>query len=134
MGEGLDNRQGFTLVEVLVALAILAIAFGFALRAISGGFDRLGRDQKNADALILARSTLARVGHDIALEDGAIGGATGEGFAWRIETCPYGDTQGVSPGRLVGHRVDVTVSWKDRRQTHEVRLTSLLLGPKGQGP
>ena len=30
---------GFTLIEVLVALAVLAITFGFAYRVLSGGFD-----------------------------------------------------------------------------------------------
>jgi general secretion pathway protein I len=119
---------------VLVALAILAIAFGFAFRALSGGFDRLGRDQKSADALSLAQSTLARVGHDIALQDGAVDGRTKDGFAWRIETIPYGDAQDLTPGRLIGHRVDVTIAWSERHQRREVRLTSLLLAPKGQGP
>jgi general secretion pathway protein I len=125
---------GFTLIEVLVALAILAIAFGFAFRALSGGFDRLDRDQKNADALLLAQTTLARVGHDIALQDGTLDGRSEDGFAWRIETAPYGDTQDLPPGRLIGHRVAVTIAWNERHQRREVRLTSLVLGPKGQGP
>jgi general secretion pathway protein I len=125
---------GFTLIEVLVALAILAIAFGFAFRALSGGFDRLDRDQKSADALLLAQSTLARVGHDIALQDSAVAGRTKDDFSWRIEMAPYGDTQGVPPGRLIGHRVEVTIAWSERHQRREVRLTSLVLGLKGEGP
>lgn len=131
---GHDEEGGFTLIEVLVALAILMIAFGFAFRALSGGFDRLDRDQKSADALLLAQSTLARVGHDIALADGAIDGRALDGFSWRIETAPYGDTQDLPLGRLIEHRVEVTISWNERHQRREVRLTSLLLGPKGQGP
>jgi general secretion pathway protein I len=131
---GHDEDTGFTLIEVLVALAILAIAFGFVFRALSGGFDRLDRDQKNADALLLAQTTLARVGHDIALQDGAVDGRTEDGFAWRIETVPYGDTQDLPPGRLIGHRVEVTIAWNERHQRREVRLTSLLLGPKERGP
>jgi len=129
-----QTPAGFTLVEVLVALAILAIAFGFAFRALSGGFDRLDRDQKNADALLLAQATLARVGHDIALADGAVDGRTKDGFSWRIETAPYGDTQDLPPGRLIGHRVEVTIAWSERHQRREVRLTSLLIAPKEQGP
>jgi general secretion pathway protein I len=131
---GHDADAGFTLVEVLVALAILAIAFGFAFRALSGGFDRLDRDQKNADALLLAQSTLARVGHDIALADGAVDGRTNDGFWWQIATAPYGDTQDLPPGRLIGHRVEVTIAWSERHQRREVRLTSLLIAPKEQGP
>jgi general secretion pathway protein I len=128
------TSPGFTLVEVLVALAILAIAFGFAFRALSGDFDRLDSDQKRADALLLAQSTLVRVGHDIALQDGVIDGRTKDGFTWQIETAPYGDTQDLPPGRLIGHRIEVTIGWNERHQRREVRLMSLLLGLKGQGP
>ena len=96
--------------------------------------NRLDRDQRSANALLLAQSTLARVGHDIALMDGAIDGRTKDGFSWQIATVPYGDTQDLPPGRLIGHRVEVTISWSDRLQRREVRLTSLLLGPKGPGP
>src|SRR5437667_7925367 len=129
-----STPAGFTLVEAVVALAILAIACGFAFRALSGGFDRLDRDQKSADALLLAQSTLARVGHDIGLADRVVDGRTKDGFAWRIETAPYGDTQDVPPGRLIGHEVEVTISWSERHQRRQARLTSLVLAPKGQVP
>jgi general secretion pathway protein I len=124
---------GFTLIEVLVALAILAMAFGFTFRALSGGFDRLDRDQKRADALLRAQSVLTRVGHDIALEDGIIGGRTEDGLAWQVEIGPYGDTQDLPRGRLIGHKVEVTISWSERHQRRQVQLTSLRLAPKGQG-
>jgi len=129
-----NQNTGFTLIELLVALAILAIAFGFALRVLSGGLNRLDHDQKNADAVLLAQSTLARIGHDIPLQDGAVGGRAANGFSWRVETVPYGDTQDLPPGRLIGHRVEVTISWSEQHQRRETRVTSLLLGPKGQEP
>ncbi len=128
------GSAGFTLIEILVALAILALTFGFAFQALSDGFEWLDRDRRNAEAVLLAQSMLARLGHDIALEDGVSSGRTADGLSWQIETTPYGDTEDLPPDRLIGHRIDVTVGWTERDRERQVRLTTLRLAPKGQGP
>ena len=127
-----NNSSGFTLIEVLVALAVLAITFGFAFRALSGGFDWLDHSERGRTGLLLAETMLARVGHDIALQDGQITGRTGDGFSWILETTPYGDVSLLPPGRLIGHQIQVTVSWTERRRERQVRLTTLRLGRKAQ--
>jgi hypothetical protein len=121
------------LVEVLVAFAILALTFGFAFQAFSGAFDWLGRSRSSDFALALARSTLARVGHDIALADGTVSGHGENGLTWRVDTAPYGDPRQILHGPLAGHRVEVTVAWTEHHQRRELRLTTLRLGPAGQG-
>jgi len=120
--------SGFTLIEVLVALAVLAITFGFAYRALSGGFDWVDRSEHSRAGLLLAQSVLARAGSDIALQPGQTTGRTAEGFSWLIETTPYGDVSGQPSGRLIGNQVQVTVSWTERRRVRQVRLTTLQLG------
>jgi general secretion pathway protein I len=121
---------GFTLIEVLVALAVLAITFGFAFRALSGGFDWLDRSGHDRTGLLIAETVLARVGHDIPLQLGQTTGRTADGFSWAIDTAPYGNVSRLPAGRLIGYQVDVTVSWTERHRAQQVRLTTLQLGRK----
>jgi general secretion pathway protein I len=125
-----EPARGFTLVEVLVALTILALTFGFAYRAMSGGLLRLGDDSRAERAVLLARSQLARVGHDIALIDGETGGRATDGFSWQIRIAPYGR----AIGGLAGHRVIVIVAWHDDKQMRRVRLETMRLGSAGEQP
>jgi general secretion pathway protein I len=117
------RSEGFTLVEVLVALAIVAIAFGVALGVLSGGLSRLDHDHNVQHALLVAQSELARVGQDVAVADGEIRGEGESGFAWRIAISPYG----AAAGGLAAHRVVVTVGWHEGWQPREVRLETIRL-------
>lgn len=124
------RARGFTLIEVLVALAILALTFSLAYRAMSGGLDRLSDDGRTERAVLLARSQLAQVGRDIALADGAVGGEAAGGFSWRVRISPYGRPE----GGLAGHRVVLDVGWRGGRLARQVRLETIRLGPTGNQP
>lgn len=83
-------------------------------------------------ALLLAESTLDRVGHDIALNAAESGGSSPGGFTWQVQSAPYtGDTAGEA-GPLMGYVVRVTVLWKERSNTRQVQLTTLRLAYREQ--
>lgn len=118
------RQGGFTLIEILIALAILAITFGFAFRAFSGGTYWLDRDGNEQRAILLARSQLARIGHDIPLENGETDGYAADGFAWKVAIRPYG----AAAGGLLGHQVAVQVGWRDGREERRIQLQTIRLG------
>ena len=118
-------QNGFTLIEMLIALTILAITFGFAFRAFSGGTYWLDRDGNEQRAILLARSQLARIGHDIPLVDGETEGRAPDGLAWNVVISPYGS----AVGGLLGHQIAVRVGWRDGREERQIQLQTLRLGP-----
>lgn len=114
-----------------MALVIVALAFGYGFRSLSGGLERLGRDQRTSAALSLAQSTLDRVGYDIAFVQGNADGNTGEGFRWSARTTPYISGPRPPAGLLGGYVVSVVVAWKERDNVREVRLSTVRLAPAG---
>lgn len=110
---------GFTLVEVLVAFVIAALALGVLYR---GGVDGLlsarvaGRME---EAVARAQSRLAGLCHGAKLTDGTQSGDDGGGFSWRASVAtaasvavPRGTAEEARrPLRATLFAVHVTVSW-----------------------
>jgi general secretion pathway protein I len=122
------RNDGFTLIEVLVALAVLAVAMGFAFRAFSSAMVSLDGSERKQTALSVARSMLDRVGRDIALRAGDADGRTADGFVWHLHQAPYDTLFDCVDGiDLQGIVVQVDVGWTSGRRAQSVRLSSLLL-------
>ncbi|MEJ1968867.1 MAG: type II secretion system protein [Rhizomicrobium sp.] len=58
------RADGFTLVELLVSLAILAVALSVLFGAVSSALDRTRKDRNDALASSLVQSLLERAGGD----------------------------------------------------------------------
>jgi general secretion pathway protein I len=129
------GSRGFTLIEVLVALAILALVTGFAFRAFSGALSWVERGEHEQAALLLAQTLLDRVGRDLPLQDGERSGRTPDGMIWQVRLSP--DTASVDP-RVSdpvarGLVVDVTVGWTEPYAARRLHLSTLRLVPVGGG-
>jgi general secretion pathway protein I len=107
---------GFTLIEVLVAFAIMAIALGTLFAVFGSGLRRGGQIEAERNALAVAQSVLADIGGEIPLADGKAEGEAPGGMRWRVDIQPYaveaGQTQQSAPALPVrAHEVAVAVSW-----------------------
>lgn len=82
------EEAGFTLLELLVAFAILAVAMAGMLQAFGGGLDSVRRTQAVGESWSAARSLLERVGTELPVEAGQRSGTDGSGFAWTVAIRP----------------------------------------------
>jgi general secretion pathway protein I len=112
--------SGFSLLELVVALAIMALALGVLYRAIGGGVRAVGDASKYEKAVLIAESLLEM--RDSVVPGGWQESGAWESFHWSISSSPY-DAAGGSPVPL--HRVQADVAWRDGAREHSFSLVSV---------
>ncbi len=113
------GKKGFTLIEIVVAMAILGIGLVLVLELFGGGL-RLGRtSEEYTRAVGLARMKMEEVSLAKSLEEGIQEGDFERNYHWTVEVkkvdlLPPRDTTYQPPADLFWIRVDV--SWKSGLQ------------------
>ena len=110
--------RGFTLLETLVALTIVAIGFACAFAAMPESLAAQDRAARLEAATGLAQSVLA--------QDARTDGASGP-FAWHIDRAPI-DARPRLGGEFGGAIVRVTVQWLEGASTRTMQLQTVRLG------
>src|ERR1700682_1534177 len=126
--------RGFTLVEVVVAIAILALMAGVIFRVNSDSIRNIHRADALADASALAQSLVAKVGIEIPLREGETRGQSGAGLQWRMQMKRYGDAADRAQWPLAAYTVTAEVTLRGGPETQPVALMTLRLGPKETAP
>ena len=126
------DSDGFTLLEILVALAILAVSVPILMTTLGNGLRRTSSTDLETSASALAQSLLAKVGTEMTLVDGKQAGQFEGGFRWKLQVTPYGDQQDQDAWQLRAHQVMVQVRWNDGAAERRVALTTLRLAPRGR--
>jgi general secretion pathway protein I len=129
---------GFTLLEVVVAVAIAGLAMVGLFEAGSGGLVAADTAARAEEALQRAQSHLAAVGRDAALVQGDASGDDGGGYRWRLRVIPAAQrnalaADGVTRQRTTLFSVEVSVSWRSRGHKRAVVLRTLRLGTTAAG-
>lgn len=129
---GLRSRNcgsGFTLVEVLVALAILAVSLGAIVPMYSDIAQRSTRSEAERVSLALAESKLAEAGTTIPIREGTANGADGK-YRWALAVRQVVDILRENPYGLAAYDVAVTVAWTEGSSERSVSLRTLRLGQR----
>lgn len=132
-----DHQEGFSLIETLVALALLGLVSGTVYSSYTASM--LGSEESAQTALAtrFAKSKLEEISVIGLLDTSKHQGTTRDGFRWQIEVNPIEDQEtSVANARqqLSGRRtaaqaalVTVTVSWQGRKADRSVELTTVRL-------
>ena len=127
-----SNCKGFSLLEVLVAFTVLALALGaiFPLFATVSASARMS--ESYGQALMIAESRMAVLSAAISLDPRDQVGREG-GFTWHEKVSDY-VTGEASPvvANMYPRQLDVRVSWVDGIHEREVTLTSIRLSSDEQ--
>lgn len=124
------RERGFTLVELLVSLAILSIALAVLFAAISSSLDRTRKDRDASLATLLVQSLLARAGNEYPLRPGDTSGVYSNGFRWRLSVRPYGNGDDAKAWNMSAYLLRASVS-----SPHgDYALTTLRLAPPEKKP
>lgn len=120
------SSRGFSLLEMMVAISILALALGALYQSAAGATRNVRIDEKYAYGVELSRSLLAM--HAQVPQDGfSSSGETAGGFAWRVESQPL-DLQRTALASVKLQNIEVAVSWIDGGKRREVVLNSVVEG------
>ncbi len=122
---------GFSLLEVLVAFVILALALGVLMRVFSGALNNTSQAKRYAQATMIAQSRLADAAAESPLQEGEASGDHDAGFHWRTRISRFASDEEGSElvERLALFRIDVEVGWqRGGRPEGQVRMSTLRLG------
>jgi len=127
-------RDGFTLLEVLVALAILGLSMTTATAIISHGWSRLAEDDAQFRAILDADVIAARIGLDIPPDFPGQSGDLPDGASYRVDIAPYPWPAATSESPLALRRAElrqVTVSVSGPKLPDGYKLQTLIVVPRG---
>jgi general secretion pathway protein I len=128
------RQRGFTLIEVIIAFALLALALTLLLGSMSGAAKQIRHADDAGRATLHAQSLLGQLGVGEVLQPGRSEGVFEKGrYRWTLVVTPYVDplvppspTRDASAPRLLW--VDLDVAWGDAAG-QQLRLQSLRLAP-----
>jgi general secretion pathway protein I len=129
---------GFTLLEVVVALAIAAVALVGLFQAGTGGLFAVDTAARAQEAVQRAQSHLAAVGRDAALVQGDFTDDDGGGYRWRLRVRPVATRQVLAVGGNANaietlFDVEVAILWAGRSGDRSVVLRTLRPGTAASG-
>jgi len=128
--------QGYTLIEVLVAMMILMMSLTVLFRIFSTGLLNVAVSADYARAVIVAETQLTAVGRDTEFRRGQSEGVVDDRFYWSrtIEDHSPIGRSGEQNSVVSALLVTVAVEWQHRGRTRQVSLNSVRLAPNLDGP
>lgn len=127
-----SSQRGYTLIEVLVAFAVLALALTLLLGTLSGATRQVRWSADAGRAALHARSLLAQTGVGEVLQPGRREGVFEEGrYRWTMEVAPYADPlrppAALDPFSAQLMQLRLAVTWGDGTAARRIELDSLRL-------
>lgn len=135
------QHNGFSLLEILVAFAIMAVALTIVLRIFGTGVNAAVMSEDYNLAVQIGESLMARTGVETPLQVGEWSGSEVDKYDWLVKVSPMPQPSVPKPRRFASQqdedetpppqlmRVDVEVAWggdDERRRSLQLHALKLL--------
>lgn len=137
---GRRDAAGYTLLEVIVAFGVLALALTLLLGILTNSSRQVRWSSETGRAAMLAQSVLDQVDMEGALKDGERDGAFEDGrYRWHLKVARWRDpapAQAPVPGAPIVaapqlYAVDLSMLWGEGGPREQLALHSLRLQQAG---
>lgn len=132
------NMDGFTLLEVIAAIAVLAIAFAALMQVAGSAMSLTANANARTQAALRARSLLDGAFVMDPVQEGSTEGRFDDTYRWRLNVTPFApadavpDTTGQA-SRL--YRLDLDVLWGQPDHERVARFSTLrIAGARDRNP
>jgi general secretion pathway protein I len=115
------RRRGFTLVEVLAALVLVALILPAAMRGITTAVSLAALSRQRMEATVLAETVMDEIVATGMWQDSDMSGDFGQdhpGFKWSAQVQDWQD--------VTLQQLDVDVTWQSAGRQRLVTLTTLI--------
>ena len=116
-----DQQRGYTLLEVVVAFAILTLSLSTLIPGLATLTGQSGTARETLAATEFARSLIEPIGIAEPLRPGVREGRVGDAWRWRIGIEPYRDEGGPVGAGLYSIVVEVTAGGRELTRLQTIR-------------
>ncbi len=120
-----QGEKGFTLIEILVAMTILAVAIGVLSNLFQTSIRQASTATDIRRATQLAESQLTRFGKDLPLQQGQFSGPSQHGLYWEADISLHKPVD--EENSIALYRVEINVL-SEHGMPIPIRLTTFRLG------
>jgi general secretion pathway protein I len=121
------RQRGFTLIEAVIAFAILGLSLSALYGAFAAALSRTQRDAKLSEATLIAQSLLARAGTEVPTSSSHVTGEW-QDYGYELSQQVLSVSRAGMPAVQTA-QVTARVTWAGRNGQHEIELSTLELVP-----
>ncbi|HEX7816002.1 prepilin-type N-terminal cleavage/methylation domain-containing protein [Dyella sp.] len=129
------RQAGFSLIEIIAALLLLAIAFAALMQVAGGSIALTNNAADHAQAAMWARSLMDSAGVEQKLQPGTTSGNFDQQYRWRLQVAPYQVPDAGNNTASQVYKLDLDVYWGGARErsAHFSTLRLVTAIPQQQG-
>lgn len=117
-------QRGFTLIEVVVAIAIMGLGLALLYQILGANTQAVGITSQYQRAAMLAQSLLNA--HDAVPESGWNAQGQSGGYDWQVRSQPYETPVARQhPGTVPLHELRIQVYWQENGHPRTIALATL---------